>query len=149
MWGVRRCIPWQFRKFETLFKHCSVICDNKKHWYYVPEKVGYLKAGSIPSLFTMYCSSNTMGLSLEANTWKIQSIEIGMWTFLRLGWHQQHTILAFWLQSCISFSASRVNHVDLAIGVLFVLTERSGRLIFLRLKCHKSHSYYREHLFLL
>lgn len=38
--------------------------------------------------------------------------------------------------------------MNLAIGILFVLAERSGRLIFPQAKCHKSQSYYRENLFL-
>lgn len=107
-----------------------------------------LKTRTVPSLFTMYYSSNITCHSLEAYAWKTQSIEIGMWNFVIFGGHHHHTVLAFWLQSSISFSVAWVNHVNSAIGILFVLAERSGGLTFLHLKCHKSQSYYREHLFL-
>lgn len=109
------------------------------------EEAGYLTTGITVSFFSTWHPRNDK-FELEAYMWQVQWTETGMHALLRFGLYHCHSMLAFPLRSCVSFSAAG-NPMALAIGILFLLAQRSGILIFPYLKCHRSQSYYGKYLF--
>lgn len=141
MWEGGANLSRPLRKLKTLCKYCLITSDI----FGTLEKVGYLVSGITLFLFTM-CHLRNDKFEQVTYMWQIQRTETGIPAFLRFVTTTATPCLCFYCKTVPHFLLLKTLWIW-QLASYFLLAQRSGMLIFLHLKCHRSQSYYGKYLF--